>query len=139
MEFNWQPQALAILICRLILGILFLFQGYEKIFRFGISGVENIYSSELIKKGIPSGFIRASIFLSSWIEFLGGILLIAGIWKYYTLAILGLNLTMASLAFSVMRPMWDMQHVFPRLMMLLLLLIAPPSWDIYSIDYIFNH
>ena len=40
----------------------------------------------------------------------------------------------ASLAFSIMRPMWDLQHVFPRLALLVAVLILPEAWDLISID-----
>ncbi|MBS1764873.1 MAG: DoxX family protein [Bacteroidetes bacterium] len=127
----------AVLLVRVLLGILFLFQGYEKIFKFKISGVESVYKSDLIKRGIPAFLIRPSIIISSWIEFVCGILLIPGLFTSYALMLLGLNLIGAAVAFSVVRAMWDMQYFFPRFLFLVFLLIVPSASDIYSLDNLF--
>lgn len=128
------PEVFAVFLCRVILGILFLFQGYEKLFTIGITKVTEIYRSELVKKGFPLSVVKPLLTLSSFIEFAGGFLLIIGLFKYYSLYLLGLNMIGASLAFSIMRPMWDLQHVFPRLALLVALLILPEAWDLISID-----
>lgn len=131
-------EAFAVLLSRILLGVLFLFQGYDKLFKFKISGVESVYKPELVRRGIPGLLIKPSIFISSWIEFLGGILLLPGLFMQPVLAILGLNLIGAAIAFSIARPMWDMQYFFPRFALLIFLLIAPTSWNIYSLDYYLN-
>lgn len=131
-------EAFALLLSRILLGVLFLFQGYDKLFKFKISGVESVYKPELVRRGIPVFLIRPSIFISSWIEFLGGIFMIPGLFTPVVLAVLGLNLIGAAIAFSVVRPMWDMQYFFPRFALLIFLLIVPSSWNIYSLDYYIN-
>lgn len=138
MNLFMESEPFTLLLCRLLLGVLFLFQGYEKIFKFKISGVESVYKADLVKRGIPAFLIRPSIFISSWLEFLGGIMLIPGLFTYVTLGVLGINLIGAAVAFSMARPMWDMQYFFPRFALLIFLLIAPHTWNVYSFDYLFN-
>ena len=76
-----------------------------------------------------------SAFYTSVVEFFGGILLIFGLFKPIVLALLGIDLIMVAMAFSIIEPMWDMKHVFPRLVLLSALMIIPHNWELYSIDY----
>ena len=74
-------------------------------------------------------------YFTSYVELIGGFFLIIGFLKYYSLYLLGINLLVASFAFSITKPMWDMQFVFPRILLLLFLLIVPSNWDVISVDY----
>lgn len=131
-------EEIATLIVRIFLGTLFLFQGYDKVFNFKIKHVAEIFEKPLSERGVPKLFQSLGIRFTSYVEFLGGILLILGFAKYYVLCFLGADLLLASIAFGILVPMWDMQFVFPRLVLLIFLLIAPAEWDIYSLDYLLN-
>ncbi|HWY09824.1 MAG TPA: hypothetical protein VN026_00795 [Bacteroidia bacterium] len=52
----------------------------------------------------------------------------------YTLYALGLDLVLVGFAFSVSEPMWDMKYVFPRLILVFLLLIMPLKNDKISLN-----
>lgn len=66
-------------------------------------------------------------------------MLILGLFQYPALILLGINLLMVAVAFGLNTAMWDTKYVLPRLILLLLLLIAPPAWDEWSLDVlIFN-
>lgn len=121
---------------RVILGILFFFQGFDKIFNIKMSGVISFFKQETKDKNIPSVFLSLSAYLSSYIEFLGGLLLIIGLFKTWALYILGIDLIMVCVAFSFLKPMWDMNLVFPRIILLVMSLYIPIDWDILSIDYL---
>src|SRR5687768_15729336 len=118
-------ESIAILIARVFLGLLFLFQGADAIFGIGLKGVVQTIEQPLAAKGVPRFFIRVGAYYTSLAELLGGILLVCGIFTPYALYLLGLDLLIASVAFGLIKPMWDMQFVFPRLALLLFLLIAP--------------
>ena len=123
------------LFIRLFCGIIFVFQGYDKLFKVKLNQVVDTFDDEAEKKHIPKPFVVFSAFYTSVVEFFGGILLIFGLFKPIVLALLGIDLIMVAMAFSIIEPMWDMKHVFPRLVLLSALMIIPHNWELYSIDY----
>lgn len=129
---------IAIFIARLFLGFLFFFQGYDAIVRVGIKNLIETYNLPLPGKGIPQTSTIVGVWLISWVQLIGGILLIIGFVKYYVLYLLGLNLLIASIIYGSIKPMWDMQFVFPRLVILIFLLIVPSQWDVLSVDYFWS-
>ncbi len=124
----------AVLIARIFLGCLFLFQGYDAMFKVKVENIIATYKSSFQRKGIPSFIITSGAWFTSLVELLGGLLLIVGFYKYAVLYLLGLDLILASIAFGIGNAMWDMRYVFPRLALLLFLLIAPVGWDTYTLD-----
>ncbi len=123
------------LLPRVFLGMLFLFQGYDAVFRVKVSGVIGAFDDALTAKGIPIGIIRLGAYFTSYVQLIGGAFLIIGFLKYYVLYFLGLDLLLATFAFGLLKPMWDLGHVFPRMALLLFLLMIPPFWDVFSVDY----
>ena len=87
---------------------------------------------------LPKWLIVFAGIFTSYAEFICGILLVLGLFKSFALYLLGLDLLMVCFAFSVMKPMWDMQFVFPRVVLLVLLLIIPAGWDVLSLDHFFK-
>ena len=59
-----------------------------------------------------------------------------GLFKYIALYMLGINLLVAAVVFSLIKPMWDMQYYFPRLVLVIALLLLPGDWDILTVDYL---
>lgn len=108
---------------RCFLGILFLFQGYDKLFVVKIKNVVNAFHKETDRKHIPEFLLVFTSYFTSITEFFGGILLITGVLHQYTPILLAINLLIVAFAFSFLRPMWDMQHVFPRVILLTLTLL----------------
>ena len=125
----------AALIARVFLGLLFFFQGFDAVFRVKINGVIQTIKEPMSASGFPSFLITAGAWFTSYIELIGGFLLIIGFAKYYAMYFLGADLVIASIAFGIMKPMWDMQYVFPRLALLTFLLVIPSQWDVISVDY----
>jgi uncharacterized membrane protein YphA (DoxX/SURF4 family) len=125
----------AFAIARVILGILFLLQGYDKIFKVKIKNVVEAYE---LPQAYPfsNSMVWAGTIFTSFAELIGGLLLIAGFLTNYTLYLLGIDLILVVLAMSAMNPLWDMKFVFPRLTLLIFLLIAPMSWNMLSIDHL---
>lgn len=126
------------LIARVFLGLLFFFQGFDAVFRIKISGVMQTIEEPMSRMGVPRFFITAGAYFTSYTELICGALLILGFAKYYAMYLLGLDLIIASIAFGIVKPMWDMQYVFPRLALLLFLLIIPSEWDMISVDYVWS-
>lgn len=128
----------AALLARVFLGMLFLFQGYDKIFRMGVKQVIETIHTPLEDKGVPIFVSTIGAYFTSYTEFIFGLLLIVGFIKYYCLYFLGIDLVFAAFAFGMVEAMWDMKHIFPRLALLLFLLAIPSAWDKISIDYIWS-
>jgi putative oxidoreductase len=72
------------------------------------------------------------------VEFAGGIALILGFYTNYALYLLGIDLLLAAFAFSLLQPMWDMKHLFPRFILVITLLLLPDAWNKFSIDFLIN-
>jgi uncharacterized membrane protein YphA (DoxX/SURF4 family) len=129
----------AAFIARIFLGLLFFFQGYDAVFNVKIKNVVNTYQNSFSNIGIPKFFTICGAWFTSFVELIGGLLLVLGAVEYYTLYLLGLDLLIASIAFGIATPMWDTRHVFPRLALLIFLLAIPASWNVLSLDNLFTH
>ncbi len=126
-----------IFIARVFLGVLFFFQGYDAVFKVRIKNVIETYKDTFENKGIPKHFTICASWFNSCTALIGGILLIMGLFEYFALYLLGLNLLITCIGFSIHTPMWDTRFVFVRLVLLLLLLLVPQSWNRWSLDSIF--
>ena len=127
-------ESLAVLIARLFLGILFFFQGFDAVFRVRVSNVIQAYQSQFTSNRMPRLLIVLGTYFTSYVELICGFLLIIGFFEFSSLFLLGTSLIVASIAFSVISPMWDMKFLFPRLLLLLFLLLMPITFDIFSVD-----
>ncbi len=135
---NTYPFEFGIFVARVFLGILFFFQGYEKVFRLPVREVIDSFHDSAQARHLPDALLKFGVYFTSYTELIGGFLLIAGLFKYYALLFLGVDLLFVALAFSILRPMWDMGHVFPRLVLLLFLLCLPAELDTFSLDCLFS-
>ncbi len=129
------PESIAGLLVRVFTGILFFFQGYDKVFRMGVKQVYSTISPSYINAGVPAVIVKFTSYLTSYIELTGGLLLILGLAKYYAIYALGFDLVIVAIGMSFLNPVWDLQHVFPRFLLLLFLLIYPGSLDIIGLDH----
>ena len=134
---HWiDPVEFASLITRLIIGILFCIQGYDKIFNVGKVEVNAAILPSFQKIGLPENFTKVFLFLTSWIEFIAGGFLILGIFKYWSIYILGVDLLFVVIGMSLIQPVLDLKHIFPRLVLLIILLLLPAESDVFSLDHI---
>ena len=130
---------IAVTLLRVFTGILFFFQGYDKLFKIKMAGVIDAFMSDAYKHHISRPLVRILAWSTSIVEFTGGFFLFFGILTNYTLYALGFDLVLISFAFSVINPMWDMKHVFPRFILVFLLLILPLDHDKLSVDFFINN
>ena len=129
-------RSLAVLFIRLILGFIFLMQGYGKVFTWG---VESVYRADYFygtyKNLLPDFIIHGTAYYTSYIELIGGLLLILGLKTNYALYALASVLVIVTFGHGLAEPIWDLSHVIYRTVLLAALLIFPPEWDRVSIDY----
>jgi putative oxidoreductase len=122
-------------VVRLFLGIIIFFQGYDKVFKIGVSRVIHTFELDLVNKhNVPRSILTFAAFFTSYVELICGFLLIIGLFRYAALAFIGLDILIVSLAFSMIKPMWELKFVFPRVVLMGALLIFPQEWGILSID-----
>lgn len=129
---------IAELFIRVFAGILFLFQGYDKLFRIKMPDVIRVFAADAQKYNIPAPLLSAIAWYTSLAEFLGGFLLLMGLFTTYALCALGLDLLLVSLAFSFLNPLWDMKQVLPRILLVVILLLFPEDARMFSLDYFLN-
>ncbi len=129
---------IAELILRMFCGIIFLYQGYDKLFKVKISGVTEAFMANAHNVHISPMVLKTAASFTSIVEFACGLMLIIGLFKTIALTLLGLDMVIVGLAFSMLEPVWDMRHVFPRLLLVFFLLILPGEWEFFSLDYLFK-
>lgn len=131
-------EMIAAFTARVFLGLLFFFQGYDKVFNVGISGVVRTFDEPYRQTKLPKFLLLSGAVVTSFIEMIGGLLLILGLFKYLALYFLAFDLLIAAAGLSLMNPMWDLKFSFPRLVLLLFLLLIPESWDQWALDRLFS-
>ncbi len=136
MELN---RSIAVLTIRLILGFIFLMQGFGKVFTWG---VENVYNMDFFyptfQDLLPEFIIRATAYYTSYIELIAGFLLVLGLKRDYALYALASVLIIVTFGHGLASPIWDLSHVIFRAILLVALLILPKEYDRFSVDYLIN-
>lgn len=129
-------QTIGILISRLLLGFIFFFQGYGKVFNWGVDQFMRMdFFYKPYKDILPDFLIFGTAYYTSYVELIGGFLLIIGFKRDYALYALGSVLVLVTIGHGIAEPIWDLSHVMYRATLLLGLLFLPKEWDIYSLDH----
>lgn len=125
----------AFLITRLILGLIFLMQGFGKVFTWG---VENVYKADFFhgtfKDLLPDFVVYSTAYYTSYVELIGGVLLVLGLKTNYALYALASVLIIVTFGHGLAEPIWDLSDVMYRTILLVSLLIMPKEWNKFSID-----
>ena len=129
--------SIAILLMRIVTGILFLFQGYDKLFRIGISKVVDTFRDAVKRIYFPGVLLMPAVFFTTSIEFVAGGMLIVGLFREWMYLLLAFDLIAVALMFSSFKAMWDMEYYFPRLVLIVALLSFPIGADIFCLDRLF--
>ena len=125
-------------ILRVILGILFFAQGFDKVFNIGVKNVIATFEYPVRLKHLPEFPLVVAAYYTSYVELIGGALLLIGFMKYYALYLLGIDILIVCVALSSLDAMWDMKFVFPRLTLLISLFLLPSEWGVISIDHFWS-
>lgn len=128
-------KAVAAFTVRVLLGLIFLMQGFGKVFTWGM---ENVYNKDFFhgtfKDLLPDFVIYATAYYTSYIELIGGLLLVIGFKTNYALYALASVLIIVTFGHGLAEPIWDLSHVMYRTILLVTLLILPSEWDRFSVD-----
>ena len=128
-------RAIAVLTIRLILGLIFLMQGFGKVFTWG---VEEVYRADYFygtfKDLLPDFIIYSTAYYTSYVELIGGLLVVIGLKRDYALYALASVLVIVTFGHGLADPIWDLSHVIFRLILLPAILIIPKEWDRFTLD-----
>jgi len=127
-------RAAAIFFTRALLGVIFLMQGYGKVFTYTVSKVYNLFFKDFEKTFLPKWLIWGTAYYTSYVELICGFLLIIGLFRQYTCYLLAIDLLIVSFGHGLMKPIWDLQHVMPRAILLIVILLTPSQWDKWHTD-----
>ena len=119
---------------RLLLGIIFLMQGYGKIFTIGVQRVYEMFFKDFENTFLPKWLILFTAYYTSYVEMIGGFLLIIGLFRKYAMYLLAVDLLIVSFGHGLMEPIWDLSHVIPRAILLAALFLLPQEWDKWNVD-----
>ncbi len=130
-------RTVGILFLRVLLGVIFFFQGYAKVFWLGMSGVyKNAFAG--LEGRLPSWLLWGTVYTTSILELICGFLLILGIWTNRNLFVLAAILIVASIGHGIESGIFDLQHIFPRAILVALLLILPDEWDEWDVKHLWH-
>ena len=127
-------QTLGLFFIRVLLGIIFLMQGYGKVFTIGVSKVYDMFFKVFETTWLPKWLIVSTAYFTSYVELVGGFLLIIGLFKKFALPLLAADLLIVSFGHGLLEPIWDLSHVIPRAILLSSILLLPAHWDKWNAD-----
>lgn len=127
-------KAVATLTIRLLLGFIFLMQGYGKVFTYGMDMVYQGFFLETYKDLLPEFLIYGTAYFTSYAELICGLMLVVGLKRDYALYVLAAVLVIVTFGHGLAEPIWDLSHVMPRAILLVSLLLLPKDWDRFSVD-----
>ena len=130
-------RATAVLFTRALLGIIILMQGYGKVFIYTVPKVYDMFFKDFEKTFLPKWLIWATAYYTSYVELICGFLLIIGLFRRYACYLVAIDLFVVSFGHGLMEPIWDLQHVIPRAILLIAILVFPATWDKWHIDGLF--
>ncbi|MBW6481929.1 MAG: DoxX family protein [Vicingaceae bacterium] len=120
---------------RCLLGLIFLMQGYGKVFTYGVN---NVYEQFFISytETFPIFLVQFTAYFTSYTELIGGLFLVLGLFRNYTYHGLALVILIVSFGRGLAQPIWDLQHIFFRSALLIILFLTPQENDKWALDYI---
>ena len=127
-------RTVALLFARTLLGIIFLMQGYGKIVTYTMPNLYNMGFKNFETTFLPDWIIWSVAYYTTYVELIGGFLLIIGLFRKYVFYLLALDLLIVAFGHGLMEPIWDLQHVMPRAILLIVLMIVPQDWDKWNSD-----
>ena len=125
--------AVPIVFARLLLGLIFFWQGFGKVFSIGISNLYENGFKAYEDTFLPSFLVRFTAYFTSYGELIFGFLLVLGLFRRFSYYGLGIILLVVSFGHGLQTPIWDLQHVFIRSVFLIFLMMTYNN-DTISLD-----
>jgi len=127
----------AVLFARLVLGLIFFMAGIWKVFGLGPAGHVQRFFLPFQHTFLPVWSLWAVGFTIPFVELIAGGLVIIG-WKArYALVGLGVVLAIVTFGHLLDQPLYAFhEHVIPRLVLVLFVLLMPQELDRFSLDHL---
>ena len=109
-------------------------QGFGKYLPWAFPLYMTASSEEFENSILPKWLIITSAYYTSFVELIGGFLLIIGLFRKCAMYVLAVDLLIVSFGHGLMEPIWDLSHVIPRSILLAILFFLPTSWDKWNAD-----
>ncbi len=119
---------------RVLLGIIFLMQGYGKIFTIGTGKIYDMFFKVFENTFLPKWLIVSTAYFTSYVELFCGLMLIIGLLRKQAMYLLAIDLLIVSFGHGLIEPIWDLSHVMPRAILLAALFFFPWEWDKWNAD-----
>jgi len=129
-------KALGLFFLRGVLGLIFLMQGYGKVFKIGIEKLYQGFFQDYTQL-LPDFLVRFTAYYTSYAELLGGVLVILGLFRLFAYLGLATVLMVVSFGHGLVEPIWNLDHVFYRTAILAVLFLIPLKYDRFSLDHLF--
>ena len=134
---NGSSRGWAALIARLVLGLIFFMAGVFKVFTLTPIGHAQRWFLPYSDTFLPTWSLWAVGLTIPFVELIAGFLLLLGLWVRPSLLALGAVLVVVTFGHLLKEPLYPFhEHVFPRLALVLFLLVMPATDDRLSIDHI---
>lgn len=131
-----QARAWAILFARGVLGLIFFMAGVWKVFELGPAGHVRRYFLPFQDTFLPTWSLWLVGAVIPVIELIGGLLVLIGWRSRLALVSLGVVLVIVTFGHLLHQPLYAFhEHVIPRLVLLLFLLVMPHDVDRFSVDH----
>ena len=129
-------RAWGVLSARLVLGLIFFQGALWRVFDIGpTEHARRFFVDPFQATFLPDWALWAVGTTVPFLELIGGALVLIGLWRVRALLALGSVLVIVTFGHLVLEPLYAFnQHVFPRLVLVVFLLVVPPAWDRYSLD-----
>ena len=128
----------AIFTTRWVLGLIFFMAGWAKCFKLTPKGhAEKYFTVPYDKTWIPDWMLWAFGTSIPVFELLAGLLVCLGLFRNIAYVILGAILVIVTYGHLLLDPLYDTtSHIFPRLVLLVFVFVAPRSCDVLSLDFL---
>jgi putative oxidoreductase len=113
-------------------------QGYGKVFTYTVPVVYDKFFKDFEPTFLPKWLIWATAYYTSYIELIGGLFLILGLFRRWVIHLLAIDLIVVAFGHGLLEPIWDLSHVMPRALLLLVLFFLPAEWDRYCTPALFS-
>ena len=128
-------QAWALLLSRLVLGLIFFMAGTFKVFELGPLGHARRFFLPYEETFLPVWSLWVVGTTIPFVELLAGVLLIIGFGVRWAAVALGWVLVVVTFGHLLNEPLYAFnEHVLPRLALVLFVLLMPEAVDRFSID-----
>jgi putative oxidoreductase len=118
---------------RALLGVIVGMQGFGKIYTYGIWVIYN-NSFQPLETVFPKWWLIAVLFFTTFTELIAGICLVFGVFRAWALYLLAAVILIVSFGHGIDLPIWDLQHVMPRAILIAALLLLPTEWDTWKLS-----